>query len=93
MNWDTTKEETEWIMEIVKRAKRCFNQARPGDEFDTQGITMDLIACHKNGCPLKLEALASADDFNLAHDVFGINRHLDRHSGKLTDCFSPRFSA
>lgn len=56
-------------------------------------IQMDLSAAHANGNPLRLDELLEADDFNLLHDVLGIRRHLDRETGKLTGCFSPRFSA
>ncbi|NHO33307.1 hypothetical protein GOB85_12520 [Acetobacter sp. LMG 1636] len=61
------------------------------DDIDLE-IEMDLIATHSNGCPLDLERLYEADDFNLLHDVIGIRRHLDRSTGKLTDHFLPRFS-
>ncbi len=52
---------------------------------------MDIEACHASN-PLDLEGLAKADDFNFIHDVFGIRRHLNRSTGKLEDCFSPRFT-
>jgi hypothetical protein len=55
-------------------------------------IIMDVSATHANGNPLRLEALLNADDFNFMHDVGGIARHLDRDTGKLTNCFLPRFS-
>ncbi|MHB0965308.1 MAG: DUF6874 family protein [Bellilinea sp.] len=58
-----------------------------------QDIEMDITACHLNGCPLKLEALLHADDFNFVHDVQGIHQHLDRETGELKDCFLPRFHA
>lgn len=54
---------------------------------------MDIVAVHTNGNPLRLEDMLAADDFNFAHDVFGIERHLDRDTGELTGFFSPRFSA
>lgn len=54
---------------------------------------MDLAATHANGCPLRLADLLEADDFNLMHDVYGIARHLDRETGRLTDHFWPRFAA
>ena len=38
------------------------------------------------------EELAEADDFNLAHDVFGIHRHIDEATGELRDCFVPRYT-
>ena len=56
-------------------------------------FVMDLMACHTSGCKLDLDKLAKADDFNLLHDVCGINRHLDRETGKLQHCFLPRFAA
>ena len=55
-------------------------------------LSMDLVATHANGCRMDFEALAAADDFNLLHDVAGIRRHLDRTTGKLGDCFVPRFA-
>jgi hypothetical protein len=56
-------------------------------------VQMDLAATHANGCPLRFDDLLKADDFNLLHDVLGIDRHLDRATGQLTGFFSPRFSA
>ena len=55
-------------------------------------FVMDLTACHANGNPLRLAELLAADDGNFAHDIFGINRHLNRQTGELMDCFSPRYS-
>lgn len=54
---------------------------------------MDLLACHANGNPMDFAKLLAADDFNFAHDVLGIERHLDRETGKLQNFFSPRCSA
>lgn len=56
-------------------------------------IQMDLIATHANGCPMNFHRLWQADDFNLIHDVGGIERHLDRDTGKLLNCFLPRCHA
>lgn len=53
---------------------------------------MDIIATHANGNPLDFDKLLAADDFNFAHDVFGICRHLNRETGELEDFFSPRCS-
>ncbi len=41
--------------------------------------------------PLRLADLLAADDFNFAHDVFGIMRHIDRRTGRLDNHFVPRF--
>lgn len=54
---------------------------------------MDLTAVHANGCRLELGRLKAADDFNFAHDAFGIARHLNRETGQLEDFFVPRFAA
>jgi hypothetical protein len=57
-----------------------------------QNLTMDLTAVHANGNPLRLAALLAADDFNFAHDVYGIQQHINRNTAKLENHFSPRFS-
>ena len=59
---------------------------------DRLTLHMDITACHLNGNPLRLDELLAADDANFGHDVFGIVRYMDRETGKLTDCFSPRFT-
>lgn len=79
------------------RAKEIATRAvelslKHGVRRDVRDIQMDIIATHANGCPLDLDRLAAADDFNFAHDVFGIERHIDRATGKLTRCFLPRFA-
>jgi hypothetical protein len=56
-------------------------------------VVIDIGTCHARVQKLRLSDLLMADDFNFIHDVAGINRHLDRDAKKLTDCFSPRFSA
>ena len=84
-NFDVTKDEFATIMQIVKRAKN-LNPAVNGMTAD-----MDISATH-NSCPLKLDELLAADDFNFAHDVFGIFRHINRKTGELRDCFLPRYA-
>lgn len=56
-------------------------------------VLVSLVACDKNGCKLDLDAMLAADVANLLHDVGGIVRYLDQSTGKLTDCFVPRFAA
>lgn len=60
---------------------------------DRINLTMDLTACHANGCPLDFRKLLDFDDFNFAHDVGGISRHIDRSTGALGGCFLPRSAA
>lgn len=55
-------------------------------------VLMDISSCHFKAQKLRLDDLLTADDANFAHDVGGINKHLDRENGILADGFSPRFS-
>lgn len=86
ISFTTTREETDLIAAICQRAESL------GWERDRMGTVMDLAACHANGCPLDFQRMSEADNFNLMHDVAGIARHIDRTTGKLTDCFLPRFA-
>lgn len=82
----TNKEEYLLISQIAQRAKR------QGNPDDLLTINMDIEAAHRD-VTLDLAALLAADDFNFNHDVFGIRKHMDRRTGKLVDCFVPRFIA
>lgn len=86
INFDITKAETRLIHKIVMRA------VDKDSELDTLDLHMDIAACHKNGCPLDLEKLLAFDEFNFAHDIYGIRGHIDRKTGQLLDFFSPRCS-
>lgn len=90
VSFDVSDEDVALISTIVDRIEAIV-EAQDG-VLDRLSTTMDLTACHANGCPLDLAKLAVADNFNLAHDVFGIARHLDRKTGKLRDYFDPRCS-
>jgi len=98
INFDATADDAALISDIVDRwcgLAEKYRAASPASEFpkvDKRSLSMDLTACHLNGTPLKLEELLEADDFNFIHDVGGIRRHMDRRTGKLTDCFLPRFA-
>ena len=78
------------IRQIVRRAEAIFVGA--GQTVDPLCLTMDITAVHANGCPLRLQALLDADEFNFLHDVTKIERHIDRNTGKLRDHFVPRFA-
>jgi len=56
-------------------------------------VESSLAICHGDICPLDLNRLAAADDFNLVHDVAGIVGHLDVVDGRLRDFFMPRHAA
>lgn len=80
----------ETISKITDRAMVLAE--KHGIEYERQCCMMDLSACSANGNPMDFDRLLTADEFDFAHDVFGIRRHIDRETGKLTGCFSPRFS-
>lgn len=95
VSFRTTREDFALIEEIAYRAMSLANRYGitsldgPRTKMDWH---MDLAACHANGCPMKFAELLGADDANFSHDVFGIARHIDRETGKLGNCFSPRYA-
>ena len=90
INWAMSETELERISKIVKRYEEILKAKLSSRELI--GFQMDVSACHCNGCPLDLEELLVAEPFELAHDVAGIHRHLDRKTGKLLDHFLPRYA-
>lgn len=79
---------------IAKRAEGIIGKdvKSAGEPYDRGSCEMDLIATHKNGCPLDLEGLLTASDHDFGHDVFGINRFLNRETGELKSAFLPRYA-
>ncbi len=92
INFDTTKHETDTIIQITNRAKSLVTLHAPTLRYTKQEIHMDVTACHANGNPLRLENLLHADDYEFLHDILGIRQHIDRETGKLDGIFTPRFS-
>ena len=91
IKFKVSQKERELIDKIVDRALRMADGS--GIAYDRMDAEMDIIATHANGCPLKLQELLEADDFNFTHDVFGIRHHLNRETGQLENHFSPRCTA
>lgn len=89
INWKCNETDLMKISAIVDRA---LEVGKLDPERHKCNLLMDLQACHNNGCKLNLDAMINADDTDLIHDVFGINRHLNRDNGQLEDCFLPRFA-
>ena len=89
VEFSCTRDEIEIVDKIADRVA-----SMPGGEtLDRVSLMMDIEACHSNGCKLKLQELLEADYSNFMHDINGIQRHMDRKTGELLDCFSPRYSA
>ena len=94
ITWTKDKATMDLESQIARRAVKMASDLFEADfSYKQLDVIMDIDACHNNGCPLKLQELLEADDFNFAHDVFGIRRHIDRTTGKLQNCFLPRYSA
>ena len=83
----STDEDEVAVAAIVDAVAQWMPQA------DRITMHMDLIACHTHGCQLDLAKMIAANRSDLIHDIVGINRHLDRETGELRDCFLPRFAA
>lgn len=83
------------VERIAHRALELRRRANPNlpdrHRRSKTDYMMDIAAAN-NSCPLHLEALADASDFEFSHDVFGIERHLNRTTGQLENCFLPRFA-
>ena len=91
VRFDVPEKEKRFVLEIAKRAKELLER-QPGKKVDEVSVAMDIAATHMNGCPLRLEDVANADDFNFVHDVVGINNHIDRKTEMLDHRFLPRFA-
>jgi hypothetical protein len=88
LNWtEITRDELGLIRKIATRARQIYPQLGALD------LQMDIEATHSNGCPLKLKELLEAENFDFAHDIAGIHNNLNRNTGKLENCFLPRYSA
>lgn len=84
MNFRVTSDEFKIIAAIADRTSKL------AAFYPLMDAEMDVTATHANGCPLDLAKLLAADNFNFAHDVFGIRGHIDRRTGKLDGRFLPR---
>lgn len=77
--------EFELIDQIVDRAHFLFPDREEND------IRMDIQATILGGCRLRLYDLVHSENVDFIHDIVGIERHLDRQSFQLKDCFLPRY--
>lgn len=88
VKFDVTASEMTLVLKIVARSASLLNLESLGSS--RQSLAMDLCACHLNGCPLNFKRLLEFPEFDFLHDAAGIIRHMDRSTGKVTDCFLPR---
>lgn len=91
LDLNATQEEIGLVREILE------NMGFQGEEKIQP--TMDLIICHRNGCPLDLAKMAEYSrnegietKIHVIHDLTGIRNHLDPSTGRLDGRFHPRFA-
>lgn len=90
-----TKADLDTIGRIAARAAALARRAGTHSTVQVRGVETDTVIALtllQPKHPLRLDALLSAPDFDFAHDVFGILRHIDRATGELGNCFVPRAS-
>lgn len=88
INWEITHEDHDLLMRVVDRAINELN----GYPDEPRTLIMDLNACHANGCPLDFAGLLTAHLGDFSHDIYGVREHINRQTGKLEDCFVPRYA-
>jgi hypothetical protein len=86
ISFTMTKADAVLLAAVVARVN-LKDRMTPSAQRD---FMMDVQATHANGCPLDFTKWLSFDDFSFWHDVRGIQRHIDRQSGELRNCFLPR---
>lgn len=89
MNLDSSKRESDLARKVADRAQTLLDWSSE----DRRTFFMDVLVCHKNGNQLDLERFLASAEPDFRHDVHGIQRYLDRRTGQLKECFSPRCSA
>ena len=89
---DLSAYDLDLISTIAKMAHDVY--AACGVKTQVTMIMMDLTCVHLNACPMRLEAMADpeARKQDVMHDVVGIHANLNRETGLLENCFTPRFA-
>jgi hypothetical protein len=91
IDWNGSKKEYQLVDQIVERSEPIFKKLKI--DIDIPKLRMDIIACHLNHHKLDLDAMVTSNSISdVYHDVRGIACHIDRETGKLKDCFVPRFT-
>ena len=76
-------------MNDIDLAEKIAKKAEALLGIDRIIVMMDLQFCMEKQ-PLDLKKLMSFEPADFAHDIFGINKHLNHETYELEDCFLPR---
>ena len=82
------KEDVLFAREIVKRTKHEGRFPSVGG-FSCLQMDLEAISLIVN---MDWEGLLKASEEDFYHDLDGIQRYLNRETGKLENCFFPRFA-
>jgi hypothetical protein len=78
-----TRDDFDKLFLIANRTK-MYGQGR-------MTLLMDLECVHAS-IGLRLDDMLASDDSNFWHDIYGISANINRRTGKLENCFLPRFA-
>ncbi len=90
INFDCSPNDMHLIACIVSRVVEMTKEKNIPVDHVT--VAMDLLACHCNGCPLKLQSLLMTSDSELMDDIGGIGKNINRSNGKLNDSYRPIYA-
>ena len=76
------------ITEIGRRGSKLAKDH--GFKLNPIDLIMSIEKATEHDPSIDLDTLLGFQDGDFGHDVFGIHRHLNRETGELMDCFSPR---
>ena len=88
LSWETENAKYAIIDDIATRALAAGIIGNSG----RLTLLMDLKNVNDKVCELDFEALLKAEESEFAHDICGIQRNINRETGKLENCFRPRFA-
>lgn len=91
IHFDISEQDRPFYLKVMQRAKALVKKSKI--DYPAKEMSMDLLACHSNGCPLDFKRFAEFPESDFGHDLFGIRKWIDRTTGKIpSNKFDPRCS-
>lgn len=85
--------EEELIINAIAHRATALMLSQGVTDYTVLQATLDVTVTHCCGNPLWLRELLASAPTHFAHDIGGIRRNLNRHTGKLENYWTPRHSA